>query len=340
MSYKQFPSAFLKRLEEMYGPEGADDVVVCMNTKPVIYRVRNVNDGMINAQLSAHIRMLGGAVNSIGGFDGVYEVSGIKAGCLTELEEYKQGLFYIQSIASLAIPMVLDPNQGERVLDLCAAPGSKTSQMCWMMRVSGVGGADNNRSSSHPADAGDDKNIVAVEIDGKRCKRLREVLALQGVSDMVEVIKGSGVHLGDEYEERFDKVLVDAPCSADARFDINKPKTFHHWAKWRIKSYALKQKKLLMAGLRYLKPGGVLVYSTCSMNPEENEGVVDYVLKRIQQSEFRSNIEVMDIDLPIERMDPIMDWHGKAYTFEVSKTFRMKPDRIVQPFFVALLQKC
>lgn len=348
-----FPRAFVERLKEIY-PDDFEAVLKELKGKPVVIRGFR-GQGVAVSDL---VSRLGGTSKKVKSFEDVYEVEGVSAEELTRSPEYQQGEFYIQSLSSICIPMVLDPKPGERVLDLCAAPGSKTSQMASQLKMQSEKGK--NRMTK-----GD---IIAVELDKERCRRLREVLELQGVADMVEVIQGSGTKLPEEFNGVFDKVLVDAPCSADARFDIAKPRTFNHWAKHRIKGYVLKQKKLINSGLRYLKQGGVLVYSTCSMNPEENEAVIDYALRRYcakvqdttnkypinpksqirnpkqirnSNSEIRNEswIEVLDVELPIEKMESVTSWHGKVYDSDVKKTFRMRPDRLVQPFFVARLKK-
>ena len=174
--------------------------------------------------------------------------------------QYAEGRIYLQSLSSMIPALVLGPCPGERILDIAAAPGSKTTQMAAMMRNEGA--------------------IVANELDAVRGERLAYNLRLQGCS-IVEVRIGRGEKLGDAMPEGFDRVLVDTPCSGEGRFVVHEPATSRAWSLRTVAECVRLQKKLLSSGARALRPGGVLVYSTCTLNRDENEGVVQWALENL-----------------------------------------------------------
>jgi 16S rRNA (cytosine967-C5)-methyltransferase len=165
---------------------------------------------------------------------------------LESLGSFRQGMFYVQDPSTLLAPAVLAPPKDARVLDLCAAPGGKTTALASLLRGTGV--------------------VVAHDADPTRLGRLRENRARLGL-DNVEVPAGAP-------EGIFDRVLVDAPCSNTGvlrrRVEL----------RWRIRAeeisrLAALQSRLLADAARHVAPGGALVYSTCSVEPEENGAVAD-----------------------------------------------------------------
>lgn len=190
------------------------------------------------------------------------------------LESYlaQQGFIYLQGIASMMPPLVLDPRPGESVLDLCAAPGSKTSQMAAMMEGKG--------------------RLVAVEEDEVRFQKLRNTLYVQGAK-AVEARHADGTLLHHEEPEAYDKVLVDAPCSAEGRISLRDARSYSFWSQKNVTLHAKLQRRLLRSAARCLKAGGTLVYSTCTLAPEENEEQAAWFL-----GEFPEFAPV-DFDLPL-----------------------------------------
>jgi 16S rRNA (cytosine967-C5)-methyltransferase len=154
-----------------------------------------------------------------------------------------------QSRASMLVARTLAPRPGERVLDLCAAPGAKTTHLAALMEGRG--------------------EVVAVERDPKRASELRETVARMGAKN-VRVVEGDA---RDDHGRDFDRVLVDPPCSGlgtlRGRPDL----------RWRAtpeaaQELAALQAEILAAAVRAIRPGGTIVYSTCTLNPAENEEVV------------------------------------------------------------------
>ena len=170
----------------------------------------------------------------------------------------RKGFVYLQGLSSLVPPLVLSPTAGASVLDLCAAPGSKTSQMAAQMEDHG--------------------RLVALEKDAVRAAKLRKTLSLQGVT-CAEVFEGDAALLCRAWPEEFDFVLADVPCSAEGRIRSAEPRSFSFWSQKNIVAHAKVQRRLLRAGVSCLKPGGRLVYSTCTLAPEENEMMAAWLLE-------------------------------------------------------------
>lgn len=220
----------------------------------------------------------------------------------------KEGRLYIQGLSSMVPALVLDPRPGERVLDLCAAPGSKTTQMAALMENTG--------------------EITAVESVKDRFYKLRSVVALLGAEN-VRLKFSDGRKFRDR--ELFDRVLVDAPCSSEGRFTTQDKKSFAFWSPRKIKEMAHKQRGLLLNASRLLRPGGTLVYSTCTFAPEENEGAVDWLLKKTDE-----NLSVEPVNLPGVAVYPtLIGWEKKTFNPQVRHCCRILPTPAAEGFFVA-----
>jgi len=239
---------------------------------PTTFRVNtglvNLNEALRELRRTKFIIKPGPLPNS---FIVLKEPEGLK---LSETKLVNEGKIYIQNLSSMVPVYMLDPQEGERILDLCAAPGSKTSQMAIITKGSA--------------------QIVAVENNKKRIFKMEENLQRQGIKN-VEVIYSSGVGLERKYNlfnEYFDKILVDAPCSNEGLICLTEPDTFEYWNPKQPKSLSKLQRKLLASAIRMLVPGGTLVYSTCTFSREENEQNVTWVLAKFK---FMSLLEVKKI---------------------------------------------
>ncbi|MFA5059563.1 MAG: RsmB/NOP family class I SAM-dependent RNA methyltransferase [Candidatus Omnitrophota bacterium] len=224
----------------------------------------------------------------------------------------QKGLAYIQSLSSMLPVLALNPQPSENVLDMCAAPGSKTTQIASHM---------NNQGS-----------IVALDAVRDRCYKLRSVISLLGVSI-------ADVKFLDARKFKtnmlFDKILVDASCSAEGRFSTLEPKTLAYWSPRKIKEMVHKQRGILLAASRLLKSGGSLVYSTCTFSPEENEGVIDWFLRKTKE-----NFKVEEIQMDfVPRYPSLLSWGQKDFRKEVKNCLRVLPTKDMEGFFITKLVK-
>lgn len=225
------------------------------------------------------------------------------------LPEHQLGYIYIQDAASMIPPVVLAPKEGERVLDLCAAPGSKTSQMAQYMKNKGV--------------------LIANDNQGNRLKPLGINLQRCGVTNTIVTLNANRRFSKDS----FDRVLIDAPCSGTGTIRRSL-KSMRMWSPGLVSRMQQDQKHLLRLGFSLLKPGGTLVYSTCTLEPEEDEEIVTWLLMKEPTASLRL------IDLKIKQSPAITEWKGKKYNKEIQKVLRIYPqDNDSEGFFVAKIHK-
>lgn len=227
--------------------------------------------------------------------------------------EHFAGHIYIQEASSMVPPLVLDPRPGETVLDLAAAPGSKTTQLAAMMKNQGL--------------------LVANDSSVARLKALAANLERVGALNTV-VTQLNGVRLGRFVPGYFDKVLLDAPCTAEGTI-AKSPEALVRWSERAIHRLATLQSKLLAVTWQAVKPGGVLVYSTCTFAPEENELVVDQFLKAHPEATLEP------FDLPGLRLTAgLTDWQGRTLHPSLAETKRIWPGQeAMEGFFIAKLRK-
>ena len=134
--------------------------------------------------------------------------------------------------------------------------------------------------------------------------------------------------------ESFDKILLDAPCSGEGLMTLDDLKLFDSWSVAHIRRLSALQKKILTNAWRLLKPGGALVYSTCTMAPEENEAVVDYFLRKHPDA----SLEPVSFDLD-NRLPAVSLWNDKPFENDLSPCLRLMPSTSYEAFFVAKLVK-
>ncbi len=223
--------------------------------------------------------------------------------------EHSQGYYYVQEAASMIPPIILDPKPGEIILDMCAAPGSKATQISQYMKNKGL--------------------LVANDIKGDRLASLGINLQRCGIMNEIVTLSPGTAIKGTE----FDKILLDAPCSGTGTIRKS-PKTIKIWNPEMVKRLAAVQRKLITHAFELLKKGGTLVYSTCSNEPEENEGVIDFLLKKY------GNAKVEKFELKIKRGKPILEFRDKKYDASIKECLRLWPqDNDTEGFFVAKIQK-
>lgn len=231
---------------------------------------------------------------------------------LSSSKLFNSGEFILQDPSSFVPVLALSPQPGEAILDICAAPGGKTSHIAAITK---------NKA-----------RLTANDTSRIRFFKMREIFERYGVQ--AETTLYDGRFMRKQFAgQQFDKILLDAPCSGEAAINPNRPKTYEQWSPSKVKRLSRLQEQLIMVAYDLLKPGGTLVYSTCTIAPEENECVVDYLLKR-----RKAVIEPFNIDIDNAR-NGLVEWHGKKLNSEISKTYRLLPSDLHEAFYTAKITK-
>lgn len=227
---------------------------------------------------------------------------------LGAINEYLQGYYYLQEGASQLPVLALDVNKEDRVLDMAAAPGSKTTQIAQRMEDKGI--------------------VVALDSDAVRLKALKNNLERLGIGSVICYKKDA--RFAKDLGLKFSKVLLDAPCSGNFCIEKN---YFSKRTLDDVKQRARLQKELLKSAYSVLESNGTLVYSTCSLEPEENELVVDWFLKKYRDMKLEdTGISIGDNGL-VDVLDLQLD-------SSISLTKRLWPHKTkTQGFFIAKLRK-
>jgi len=211
---------------------------------------------------------------------------------------YVHGWLHGQEEVSAVPARVLDPEPGERVWDACAAPGSKTTQLGALMDDRGL--------------------LVATDTNIGRLSALRSNTERLGVTNVAVTTEDARVHsLAPFGEQPYDRVLVDVPCSCEGTVRKN-PDVLEDWTLDHVRGTAGVQKGILGRALQATRPGGTVVYSTCTFAPEENEAVLDYVLDE-------EPCRVVEMDLPLDSVPGVTEWDGREFDPVVERARRIYP---------------
>ena len=221
---------------------------------------------------------------------------------IKELDIYEKGEIYLQSLSSMLPPVILEPKEGNDILDMAAAPGGKTTQMAAL---------SNNKA-----------HITACEMNNIRAERLKYNVLKQGASSVYVMQKDSRI-LDDYFS--FDQILLDAPCSGSGTLELSNPNLNRNFTKKLIDKSVNSQLTLLTKALKVLKKGNDMVYSTCSILSCENEDVVNKIL-----SKFKCEI------LPIE-FDGINEL--PLLPTKIPGTLCVCPNEFYEGFFIAKIRK-
>lgn len=245
-----------------------------------------------------------------GPIDNSYIVTKIGKVNLSYTDSFNKGYIYLQELSSMLPPIILDPKETDVILDMTAAPGSKTTQIANIV---------NNKAK-----------ILAVEKSRIRYMKLDHNVKLQ--SAKVRTLNDNVLALNKKFPEfntYFDKILLDAPCSSEGRFILNNEKTYKYWSLRKIKEMQKQQKRLIKKAVDMLKPGGILVYSTCTINKSENEEVINWILRKNK----KIRLEEITLNLPNSIKGNLKK------NEELLKTVRILPNDIFTGFYIAKITK-
>lgn len=224
---------------------------------------------------------------------------------------YYAGLYYIQEPSAMTPAQLLPVEPGDCVLDVCAAPGGKSTELAAKLKGQGV--------------------LVSNDISNSRAKALLKNIELMGVKNAY-VVSEVPEKLVSRFAGYFDKILIDAPCSGEGMFR-KEPSMVKSWEEHGVEFFEKLQKGIIDSGVKLLKPGGKILYSTCTFSPEEDEGSMKYLLSQNE-------------DFSIERPEKV--WHEFAPGHpewvdgpeELEKCIRLWPHKLQgEGHFISLLSK-
>ena len=242
--------------------------------------------------------------------------SELEPGEIGKTREHLLGYYYVQEITSMMPIIALGLNDKSRFLDLCASPGSKTTQAASVMENKGV--------------------IVANDVSIGRISILGANLERCGVTNAI-MTRHNGFELCVKLNKlgyKFDKILVDAPCSGEGNIRCS-PRTYLEWSENLVRSLGRKQKKIAGKVVEILDERGEMIYSTCTHAPEENEEVVQHLLDNYK-------LEIVDVNnkLPLKTRQGLLEWRGKKFDDSMKKCVRIyHHDNDMEGFFLCKLRK-
>lgn len=309
MSYAEaaakLPAFFEPMLVQQYGAELAQRIVEgCDVRRNSTLRANALLS--TQAEVAAALDEAGIAWEGVAWYPDAFIIRDAGEKALWDLPEYEAGKIYLQSLSSMLPPLVLGAKPGIDILDMCAAPGGKTTQLA--------------------AIGGKGTHITACEMHAPRADKLEHNLRKQGANNVV-VMRTDARNLDEFF--RFDRILVDAPCSGSGTLRTRDPKLHARFTEKLIQKSVKSQKALLGKALELLKPGGTLVYSTCSVLGCENEDVVNACLKTAARN-GAYEIEPIELD-GIEEL-PLLP-------VSIEGTLCVCPTERYEGFFVAKVKR-
>ena len=306
--YQKLSPEFIQNLAQQYQPHIYEKILSgFMVDRPVTLRVNRIKVDirrvmeLFRAQNIKHER--------VNWYEDALIIRNKREKDLEKHQLFQEGQIYLQNLSSMIPPLVLDPKPGMKVLDLTAAPGSKSTQLAALMDNKGY--------------------ILANELDQIRAERLKFNIERQGAT-IITVRVGDGKRPEPQWNEYFDAVLLDAPCSGVGLFDMAHSRTYRSWSPRTVNQLAKEQRKLIKVAFGALKPGGVMVYSTCTLMKEENEANIAWTLEQ-----FGSQVSLDKIDLTLANAIT----QSVRFKKQSNTALIIIPTELYEGFFIAKLLK-
>lgn len=294
------PDFFEPLLAEQYDPADIERILEgCRTRRAVTLRANTLL--ATHDEVAAALDAAGIAWRGVPWYEDAFVIDEVREREIWDLPIYQQGLVYLQSLSSMIPALALDARAGEDVLDMCAAPGGKTSQIAAL--------------------AGGKAHLTACEMHAPRAEKLEYNLAKLGARNIV-VMRTDSRRLDDFF--RFDRILVDAPCSGSGTLFADDPKIAKRFTPALVEKSRKTQRALLSKALRLMKPGSTLVYSTCSVLAGENEEIVRECLAKAGRA---SSFELKPIE--IEGIDSV-----PTLPSSMEEALLVCPTELYEGFFV------
>lgn len=313
MSNPALPAEFLERVQRIVGEAHYPQVVASFSArKSTSFRVNTLR--VTSADVISECVAKGIEASPIDWCDHAFEVTPDQREAVTHSQLSTDGKIYVQGLSSIFASLVLGPQPDQWNLDLAAAPGGKASHIAALMQNEG--------------------KLSVVEPIKKRMYRLADNLKRLGVS-ISKTYLMDGRKAGQKVPGRFDCVLLDAPCSGESRIHTSNPKSHEFWSPRKIQEQSRKQKGLIESAFACLKPGGTMVYSTCSFAPEENEAIVSHLLDVAD-----GEAQLQPVEMPFENWQPgLTSFDDANYPDDVQLTRRILPNDQFDSFYLAKICK-
>lgn len=295
------PKFLIKLLEKQYGENIAKEILKGYKSKrKVTIRANTIKTNMANVK--SELAKGNIEYETVLWNEDALILNNAKENDIRNLKLYQNGEIYLQSLSSMLPPIILNPKQDMDILDMCAAPGGKTTQMAALSK---------NRA-----------HITACEMNYIRMERLKYNIEKQGAS-CVYVMQKDARTIDDFFS--FDSVLLDAPCSGSGTLNMDDSKLEKTFTINLINKCKNAQLQLLKKAIKVLKPGREMIYSTCSILSCENEEILNSVLKTEKVEIVPINFEGIE-DLPL-------------LPTEIAGTLCVCPNELYEGFFIAKIRK-
>lgn len=292
---KQIPEFLKTMLIEQYGEEIANKIIDGYSKQRYVTLRANTIKAT-NEEIKQELKNSNIEYEEVELYKDALIIKNVRENEIRKMLIYEEGKIYLQSLSSMLPPIALEPKEGENILDMAAAPGGKTTQIA--------------------AITSNGSYITACEKNKIRAERLKYNLQKQGVT-CANVMTEDARQLSDYFS--FDKILLDAPCSGSGTENVFE----NNFSEELIKRSCKAQENLLRKALNILKPGGEMIYSTCSILKKENEEIIGKVLK---------NNEIEIVPIKLDEQIPLLP-------VTVSGTICVCPTELYEGFFVAKLKK-
>lgn len=295
------PEFLIEKLRKQYGEELTKKILEGYKVKrKVSFRVNTLKSTIEEVEKELSVKEI--TYTKVAFYPEAFIIENEKENKIRELEIYKEGKIYMQSLSSMLPPIILQPKENTDILDMTAAPGGKTTQIATIVK---------NKA-----------RITAIERNKIRCEKLKYNLDKQGANS-VYVIEQDARKIDDFFS--FDTILLDAPCSGSGTINIDDLKLEKIFTQELIKKSVKAQKDLLKKAIKILKKGNCMVYSTCSILQEENEEVIKEMLNN-------KKIEIEEINFPGMKELPKLPTN-------IGGTLCVMPTDEYEGFFVAKFKK-